>query len=282
MVTAEGSLILAGACVEKVIQRVQVDHTVRTLTVCSATYAAGFHVVCVAGSVEGRARYYFMIGSVDSFERKLDEAQRELGLTTASHVPVKYTHEVRRHWLYCLFVLGNSVLEQQCGGRGCGTMCCSRGVVHCVAVQQLFHAAPLLCRGRVVVVRQLNGFAMCFLQVSIGTTLLEFLPTLLFIGWAYWLISRQMRNMPGGFGPGEVSMWRICQLGAQGRRVRSGQRCSCFSFVIAQRRVSDVSLHLSLLLRRWSPQPHGGWQERRPWRRWRLLWHGQGQCDQCG
>jgi hypothetical protein len=40
-------------------------------------------------------------------------------------------------------------------------------------------------------------------QVSIGTTLLEFLPTLLFIGWAYWLISRQMRNMPGGFGPGE-------------------------------------------------------------------------------
>lgn len=40
--------------------------------------------------------------------------------------------------------------------------------------------------------------------MSIGTTLLEFLPTLLFIGWAYWLISRQMRNMPGGFGPGEV------------------------------------------------------------------------------
>lgn len=41
-------------------------------------------------------------------------------------------------------------------------------------------------------------------QVSIGGTLLEFLPTLLFIGWAYWLVSRQMRNMPGGFGgPGE-------------------------------------------------------------------------------
>lgn len=89
-----------------------------------------------AGAVEGRHRYYFMIGSVDSFERKLDEAQRELGLSTSSHVPVKYTHEV-----------------------------------------------------------------------SLGGTLMEFLPTLLFIGWMYWLISRQMRNMPGGFGPGGLG-WR--------------------------------------------------------------------------
>jgi hypothetical protein len=42
-------------------------------------------------------------------------------------------------------------------------------------------------------------------QVSLGGTLLEFLPTILFIGWMYWLVSRQMRNMPGGFGgPGEA------------------------------------------------------------------------------
>jgi AFG3 family protein len=34
-----------------------------------------------------------MIGSVDSFERKLDEAQRALGLTSSSYVPVKYTNE---------------------------------------------------------------------------------------------------------------------------------------------------------------------------------------------
>jgi hypothetical protein len=39
--------------------------------------------------------------------------------------------------------------------------------------------------------------------VSVTGTLLEFLPTILFFAWAYWLISRQMRNMPGGFGPGE-------------------------------------------------------------------------------
>jgi hypothetical protein len=36
--------------------------------------------------------------------------------------------------------------------------------------------------------------------VSLVNTLMEFLPTLLFFGWAYWLVSRQMRNMPGGFG----------------------------------------------------------------------------------
>lgn len=59
-------------------------------------------------------------------------------------------------------------------------------------------------------------------QVSFGSTLLEFLPTLLFIGWAYWLISRQMRNMPGGMGglggPGECAMhgWG-CMAGSRHR-----------------------------------------------------------------
>jgi AFG3 family protein len=79
--------------------------------------------------LEGRHRFYFLIGSVDSFERKLDDAQKELGVSSAGYVPVKYSHEV-----------------------------------------------------------------------SVFGTLLEFLPTLLFFGWAYWLVSRQMRNMPGGFG----------------------------------------------------------------------------------
>ncbi|WIA42805.1 hypothetical protein OEZ86_008742 [Tetradesmus obliquus] len=79
--------------------------------------------------VERSPKYYFLIGSVDSFERKLDDAQKELGLDSTAHVPVKYSREV-----------------------------------------------------------------------SIMSTVLEFLPTLLFFGWAYWLVSRQMRNMPGGFG----------------------------------------------------------------------------------
>ncbi|KAG2493646.1 hypothetical protein HYH03_008163 [Edaphochlamys debaryana] len=42
----------------------------------------------------GVLRYYFHIGSVDSFERKLDEAQRELGIPPSAQLPVKYVDEV--------------------------------------------------------------------------------------------------------------------------------------------------------------------------------------------
>lgn len=34
-------------------------------------------------------RYYFVVGSVDAFERKLDAAQRELGIPSDAFVPVK-------------------------------------------------------------------------------------------------------------------------------------------------------------------------------------------------
>ncbi|RAL06713.1 ATP-dependent metallopeptidase FtsH/Yme1/Tma family protein [Aspergillus homomorphus CBS 101889] len=37
--------------------------------------------------------YYFTIGSVDSFERKLDMAQAELGIPSAERIPVQYTDE---------------------------------------------------------------------------------------------------------------------------------------------------------------------------------------------
>jgi hypothetical protein len=37
-----------------------------------------------------------MIGSVDSFGRKLDESQRELVLNTSSHVPSKHTKQFLR------------------------------------------------------------------------------------------------------------------------------------------------------------------------------------------
>lgn len=45
-----------------------------------------------AGSGSGSGgvlRYYFHIGSVDSFERKLDEAQRELGIPPQAMLSVK-------------------------------------------------------------------------------------------------------------------------------------------------------------------------------------------------
>lgn len=65
---------------------------------CCVVLCFAVVVLLSAGSIESRHRYYFMIGSVDSFERKLDEAQRELGISAAAHVPVKYAHEVSICW----------------------------------------------------------------------------------------------------------------------------------------------------------------------------------------
>ena len=39
------------------------------------------------------SRYYFQIGSVDSFERKLEDAQIELGIASSDQVPVKFMQE---------------------------------------------------------------------------------------------------------------------------------------------------------------------------------------------
>jgi AFG3 family protein len=47
----------------------------------------------VAGRREPPA-YYFLIGSVDAFERQLEQAQRDLGIPSSAWVPVKYSYEV--------------------------------------------------------------------------------------------------------------------------------------------------------------------------------------------
>ena len=39
-------------------------------------------------------KYYFTIGSVEAFERRLDEAQKELGIPSKDRIPVAYTQEV--------------------------------------------------------------------------------------------------------------------------------------------------------------------------------------------
>ncbi|KAL2868654.1 ATP-dependent metallopeptidase FtsH/Yme1/Tma family protein [Aspergillus lucknowensis] len=39
--------------------------------------------------------YYFSIGSVESFERRLDEAQNELGIPSSERIPVQYVEDVR-------------------------------------------------------------------------------------------------------------------------------------------------------------------------------------------
>lgn len=52
--------------------------------------------------------YYFSIGSVDSFERRLDEAQNELGVPSVERVPVAYIDEVS--WLSALVSFGPTLL----------------------------------------------------------------------------------------------------------------------------------------------------------------------------
>lgn len=69
--------------------------------------AAGSDVVQLGGEevggqpVAGRREppaYYFLIGSVDAFERQLEQAQRDLGIPSSAWVPVKYSYEVGGCW----------------------------------------------------------------------------------------------------------------------------------------------------------------------------------------
>lgn len=52
--------------------------------------------------------YYFTIGSVEAFERKLDDAQKELGIPQADRIPVAYTDQVS--WLTTLYQLSPFML----------------------------------------------------------------------------------------------------------------------------------------------------------------------------
>ena len=57
---------------------------------------------------ERRFRYRFTIGSVEGFERKLDDAQRELGIPSSQRIPVSYKDSVS--WLSTLFSFGPTLL----------------------------------------------------------------------------------------------------------------------------------------------------------------------------
>ena len=45
-------------------------------------------------AVHDNFHYYFTIGSVEAFERKLDDSQRELNIPSSERIPVAYTNEV--------------------------------------------------------------------------------------------------------------------------------------------------------------------------------------------
>ena len=52
--------------------------------------------------------YFFTIGSVEAFERKLDQAQNELNIPSSERIPVSYTHEVS--WAGTLATFGPTLL----------------------------------------------------------------------------------------------------------------------------------------------------------------------------
>lgn len=56
----------------------------------------------------GQYKYYFNIGSVESFEEKLEEAQEALGIDSHDYVPVTYVNEVS--WFQELMRFGPTVL----------------------------------------------------------------------------------------------------------------------------------------------------------------------------
>ncbi|KAI9822019.1 MAG: AAA ATPase afg3 [Thelocarpon impressellum] len=59
-------------------------------------------------ATQGKFHYYFSIGSVEAFERKLDDAQKELGIPSSERIPVAYRDEIS--WLSTLFSFGPTLL----------------------------------------------------------------------------------------------------------------------------------------------------------------------------
>ena len=53
-------------------------------------------------------KFYFNIGSIDSFERKMEEAQEDLGWSPSSWVPITYTNELS--WQQELLRLAPTIL----------------------------------------------------------------------------------------------------------------------------------------------------------------------------
>ena len=72
----------------------------------------------------GNFRYYFSIGSVEAFERQLEDAQRSLGIPSSERIPVSYVNETG--WLNTilpfaptlLFILGIYWISRRASGGG--------------------------------------------------------------------------------------------------------------------------------------------------------------------
>jgi len=75
-------------------------------------------------SVDPNVQYFFTIGSLDSFEKRLDAAQDDLQIPTSERIPVKYA--TKSPWLNLVLAFGPTLLlvgllmysTRQMGGRG--------------------------------------------------------------------------------------------------------------------------------------------------------------------
>ena len=59
-------------------------------------------------SVNSNFYYYFTIGSVEAFERKMDDAQYELGIPSSERIPVAYSNEIS--WFGTFMSFGPTIL----------------------------------------------------------------------------------------------------------------------------------------------------------------------------
>ena len=74
----------------------------------------------------GNFRYYFTIGSVEAFEKQIDDAQNSLGIPSSERIPISYVNETG--WLNALtplaptilFILGIYWVTRRAGGGGAG------------------------------------------------------------------------------------------------------------------------------------------------------------------
>ena len=67
---------------------------VEKVVVANGTHAYVYMRSAESGSGQGEAKYHFTIGSVDAFERRLEDVQRQLQIDTFDFIPVSYRNEV--------------------------------------------------------------------------------------------------------------------------------------------------------------------------------------------
>ncbi|XP_057862547.1 ATP-dependent zinc metalloprotease FTSH 3, mitochondrial isoform X1 [Cryptomeria japonica] len=77
----------------KSVAKVYVRNSVNTATQ-SDSQDGDIHPRRTASGVGGQYKYYFNIGSVESFEEKLEDAQEKLGIDPHDYVPVTYVSEM--------------------------------------------------------------------------------------------------------------------------------------------------------------------------------------------